>query len=45
MTISIAIPVFNGEKYLKEVIDSVFAQSRQPDQILVVNNNSSDDTL
>ena len=29
--ITIAIPVFNGEKYLKEAIDSVLTQSRQPD--------------
>ena len=45
ITVTIAIPVFNGEKYLKEAIDSVLAQSRQPDEILVVNNNSSDNTL
>ncbi|MGY6529663.1 MAG: glycosyltransferase family 2 protein [Cyanobacterium sp.] len=44
-TITIAIPVFNGEKYLKQAIESALLQSKKADEILVINNNSSDNTL
>lgn len=44
-TITIAIPVLNGEKYLKQAIESALLQSKKADEVLVVNNNSSDNSL
>jgi glycosyltransferase involved in cell wall biosynthesis len=40
--ISVIIPVFNGERYLAESIESVLAQDYQPLEVLVVDDGSSD---
>ena len=42
--VSIIIPVYNGENYLKEAIDSALAQTYEPVEILVVNDGSKDRT-
>lgn len=42
--ISTIIPVFNCEKYVAEAIDSVLRQSRLPDEIVVVDDGSTDET-
>jgi glycosyltransferase involved in cell wall biosynthesis len=42
--ISCIIPVFNGERYLGESLDSVFNQSYRPLQVIVVNDGSTDQT-
>jgi glycosyltransferase involved in cell wall biosynthesis len=44
-SITIAIPVLNGEKYIAKAIESALLQSRQADEVLVINNNSTDQTL
>lgn len=44
ITVSIVIPVYNEEAYLKDCLDSVFAQTDRPDQVIVVDNNSTDKT-
>jgi glycosyltransferase involved in cell wall biosynthesis len=41
-TVTAAIPVRDGETYLAEAIESVLAQSRPCDQVVVVDNGSTD---
>ena len=42
--ISIYIPVFNAEKTIEQSVSSVFEQSLKVDEIIVINDNSSDKT-
>jgi glycosyltransferase involved in cell wall biosynthesis len=42
--VSIVLPVFNGEKYLKESLDSVIAQSYQNWELVIINDGSTDGT-
>jgi len=44
MKVSVIIPVYNGEKTLRECISSVLAQEYQEFELVVVNNNSADST-
>jgi len=43
--VSVIIPVHNGEKYLKEAIDSCLSQDYSPMEIIVVDDKSEDRTL
>ena len=43
--VSIIVPVSNGEKYLRESLDSILAQTYSPCEILVMNDASTDSTL
>ena len=45
MRISIALCTYNGGVYLREQLDSLLAQTRRPDQVVVCDDRSSDDTL
>ena len=43
--ISVILPVFNGEKYIRKSIDSVLNQSFQDFELIIVNDGSTDDTM
>ncbi len=44
MQISVAIPCYNGAAYIRQSIESILAQSSPPDQILVINDGSTDES-
>lgn len=43
VTISTVIPLYNGALYIEECLDSVLKQTLLPDEIIVVNDGSTDD--
>lgn len=43
--VSVVVPVFNGEKYIAEALDSALAQDHPRIEIIVVNDGSTDGTL
>jgi glycosyltransferase involved in cell wall biosynthesis len=45
LTLSIVIPVYNEQDHLKACLDAIAAQTEFPDEVIVVDNNSSDKTL
>ena len=42
--ITTVIPVYNAEKFLQETLDSVAAQTRRPDRLVILDNCSTDET-
>lgn len=42
LTLSIVIPVYNEEHHLKACLDAIAAQTVMPDEVIVVDNNSTD---
>lgn len=45
MTISVVIPTYNGELFIEKTINSILNQTRQPDEIIISDDNSSDRTI
>lgn len=45
MKISLVIPVYNEEKYIKNCLQAIVNQIQKPDEVIIVNNNSQDNTL
>lgn len=44
MRISIAMATYNGAKYLQEQLDSLLLQTHLPDELVICDDNSTDDT-
>ncbi|MBI5127409.1 glycosyltransferase [Candidatus Roizmanbacteria bacterium] len=44
MKVSVVVPVFNEEKHIEKCLDSLMNQEKKPDEIIIVNNNSTDRT-
>lgn len=45
MKISIAMATYNGEKYIEEQLQSFVDQTLQPDEVIVTDDNSTDNTV
>lgn len=45
MNISVVIPAYNEEEYIGKCLKSLFAQSEKAEEIIVVDNNSTDKTV
>lgn len=45
MKVSLVIPAYNEEKYMKECLVHIMAQQVRPDEIIVVDNNCTDKTV
>lgn len=44
LTLSIVIPAYNEERYIGACLDSIASQTVKPDEVIVVDNNSTDRT-
>jgi len=45
MNLSVVVTTYNGEKYIQEQIDSILNQTRVPDEVIVLDDGSTDETL
>ena len=45
MKISVIIPCFNSEKYIREALDSLANQTVLPEEVIVIDNGSTDKTV
>lgn len=45
MKIAVVIPCYNSSRYLGEALASVFAQTRKPDEVIVVDDGSTDNSM
>ncbi|GAB4219179.1 MAG: glycosyltransferase family A protein [Candidatus Microgenomates bacterium] len=45
MTVSVIIPVYNEEKYIKNALESLVNQDEKADEVIVVDNNCTDKTI
>lgn len=44
MKVSIAMTTYNGEKYVEEQLNSLLNQTRKPDEVIIFDDHSTDDT-
>lgn len=45
MKVSVIVPVYNEEKYIKNCLKAIFKQTEKPDEVIVVDNNCTDRTI
>ncbi len=45
VTVSVVVCTYNGEKYLREQLQSILDQTRPPDEIIISDDGSTDSTL
>lgn len=45
LSLSIIIPVYNEESHLRKCLEAIARQTEKPDEVIVVDNNSTDNTL
>ncbi len=45
MRISIVMPTYNGGKFLKHIMDSLYYQTRKADEVIFIDDRSDDDTV
>ena len=45
MKVSVAMATYNGEKYLKQQIDSILSQLSNEDELIISDDHSSDRTV
>lgn len=45
MKLSLIIPVYNEEKYIAQCLDTVAKQILHPDEVLIIDNNCTDNTI
>src|SRR5579885_2998873 len=45
LTLSIVIPVYNEEHHIKACLDAIATQTVKPDEVIVVDNNCTDNTV
>ncbi|MFC4323391.1 glycosyltransferase family 2 protein [Litchfieldia salsa] len=44
-SVSIAMCTYNGEKYIEEQLNSILAQTRKPDELVICDDRSTDNTI
>ena len=45
MFVSIVMPVYNEAAFIKNCLDAIAKQTRLPDVVYIVDNNSTDDSI
>ena len=43
--VAVVIPCYNHARYVGEALESVLAQTRQPDRVIVIDDGSKDDSV
>ena len=43
-TFAVIVPVFNGEEFVSDCVESILAQSRLPEEIILIDDGSTDNT-